>query len=204
MNFSASELVKYSAKKIVYLVRKQIRIKTWMWERGVVYQKKIVEKLGIEAEEFRGCVTYKGHNIFFCVDGYKDNVFYEIKSFLDEDGNEKELTEQDMWFYNQSIVQCAFYKSLLILSESDVLFTPKFRLKEGYEFKTIKFNKNNRFVLLFGNLMKREVDVLDPNAIFDYYCRKIDAIEELDYDKAKAFDHLFKHKDWDNLKQYIK
>lgn len=214
-NFSASDLIKRSCAQIVYLHNKQKQIYTDMMQNGTKYQEKIIDEEKIKnqvADELRGCYTYSNINekfinkpilfhIFFCIDMLKNNEFYEIKSILDENGNN--ITTYPQWYFNNSLLQCAFYKSLLMNLDTDKLYTPKFRIKEGYKKQCIQINNNANYYLKFGDVGLYQIDVLNPEKIIEFYKNKINHIYFYDYDIARKFDYQFKWKEYDFLNQYF-
>lgn len=201
-NISASDLIKRSAKQLVYLRLKKEKIHNWMMERGVEYQHKVVKDESLQntvTEELRGCYPYKNYNIFFCIDMLKDSAFYEIKSIFDEEGNPTLV--YDDWYLNQSILQCAFYKSLIMKMPSTILYTPKFRIKEGYKKISVDVKREWPYYLMFGEVGVYEVQVLDPDSIIDFYINKIESLG--DYTSAGCFDSKYKWKEFDELKNYF-
>jgi len=204
IKYSAADLIKKSCRQIVFLRNKKEQIVSAMQRKGIQFQSKITNEIkeqnkGEVAEELRGSYSYNNKTIFFCIDLYFNECFYEVKSIFDEDGNVSDI--YDDWYLNNSLLQCAFYKSLLMLGDNDKLFTPKFRLREGFEFKVQEINKLNDYFLIFGNVGKYKIDVLDPEAIVDFYKYKIESLE--DYNAASAFDAKFKRKEFDILKEYF-
>ena len=202
MKYSASELVKRSSMQLVYLREKNMRILTKMMANGTAYQSHIVKDeslANIVAEEMRGCYTYDDNQIFFCIDMIKNGDFYEIKSVLNESGEDAD--EYDEWYLNSSLLQCAFYKSLIMRMDSDILFTPKFRVKEGYKKTYLKIDKNANYYLKFGKIGEYKVDVTDPDKLIDFYKNKINSLT--DYYSAKNFDIEFKHKEFGLLEKYF-
>ena len=64
--------------------------------------------------------------------------------------NIDEGTEVAQWFLESSLLQCAFYKSLLLHSNGFVT-TPKFRIKEGYSKESKRVDVNKPYILHIGN-----------------------------------------------------
>lgn len=205
VKYSASDLIKKSCRQIIFLRNKKEQIISRMQLKGTQFQSKISEEIkilnkGIIAEELRGVYNYDNITIFFCIDLYVNNCFYEIKSIFDKNGNES--LEYEDWYLNNSLLQCAFYKSLLMLGENNTLFTPKFRLKEGFEFKAQPINKYNDYFLIFGNVEKYKIEVTNPEEIIYFYKQKIEHLKN--YDCATIFDSKYKRKEFDFLKKYFK
>lgn len=205
IKYSASDLIKKSCRQIVFLRNKKEQIISAMQRKGVQFQSKITEEVrlsnkGEVAEELRGSYSYNDIVIFFCIDLYANDCFYEVKSIFDRDGNES--TTYEDWYLNNSLLQCALYKSLLMLGDNDCLFTPKFRLKEGFEFKAQPINKLNDYFLIFGNVAKYKIDIINPIEIINFYKEKISSLEN--YDVATIFDNKYKRKEFKLLKKYFK
>lgn len=189
INFSAADLVKKSAAQIKYFYDRKIKYVSDMQKMGVQYQKEKAESLGITAEEFRG--SYKDGNILihFSNDMITDDKIIEVKMIIGE---------YEDWFLEGSLLQCAFYKSMIMLSETDpvYLFTPKFRIKEGYEREIITVPRNIDYHLLFGN-DEYNIVVNNPKKIVDFFVEKAKIIAESsyhDYDNVKKHDEKFKFK----------
>lgn len=204
IKYSAADLIKKSCRQMVFLRNKKEQIVSAMQRKGVQFQSKITEEIkeqnrGEVAEELRGSYSYDNKTIFFCVDLYFNECFYEVKSIFDKDGNVSDT--YDEWYLNISALQCAFYKSLLMLGDNGRLFTPKFRIREGFEFKAQEINKFNDYFLIFGNVGKYKIEVSDPEAIIDFYKYKIESL--VDYDTASIFDYKYKRKEFDILKEYF-
>lgn len=208
LKYSAADLVKRSAAQIVYLINKRQVIYNWMIEKGMEFQSKIVKDeslANIVAEEMRGCYSYESLendnkiDIFFCIDMIKNGCFYEIKSVLDQEGND--TTEYPEWYLRSSVLQCAFYKSLLLRMEGNVLFTPKFRLKEGYKKAALEVDVNAPYYLIFGNVGTFEIEVKNPDKIIDFYKNKISYLSSLGI--ARIFDGYHKWKEFDELQEFF-
>lgn len=84
-NISASDLIKRSAKQLVYLRLRKEKIYNLMMERGVEYQHKVIKDESLQntvTEELRGCYPYKNYNIFFCIDMLKNSAFMKLSLSL--------------------------------------------------------------------------------------------------------------------------
>jgi len=131
---------------------------------------------------------------------YAGGIFYEVKSILDEFG--KESDEYEGWYLESSLLQCALYKSLLIEGNNERLYTPKFRLREGYKMRCVEVDINGPYQLIFGSKLKYEVEVLDSRSIIEYYESKVGAC--VDYDSATKWDAEHKFKDFSLLRDYFR
>jgi hypothetical protein len=204
IKYSAADLLKKSAMQLVFLKNKKEKIATKYQLKGNDFQFKVSDNeksknKGFFAEELRGSYSNENSIIFFCVDMISDGVFYEIKSIQDRDGN---LTnEYPKWYLESSLLQCAFYKSLLIEGNNKTLYTPKFRLKEGFEFKAMDVDVNSDYVLIFGEKLKYKITVNSPKEIIEYYLNKINHLNN--YEQAKAYDSKFKFKDFYYLSTFF-
>lgn len=203
--YSASDLIKKSSRQIVFLRNKKERIATAMQRKGIEFQSKITNDVrlsnkGIVAEELRGSYSYDDVTIFFCVDLFANDCFFEVKSVFDDDGNNS--LEYEEWYLKNSILQCALYKSLLMLGDNDCLFTPKFRIREGFEYKAQPVNKLNDYFLIFGDVAKYKIEVDNPMEIINFYKKKINSL--CDYDTATVFDNMYKRKEFETLSNHFK
>lgn len=202
MKYSASKLIKCSAAQIVYFKNRAEHFLNRQLLLGEQYQSKIIKDeslANIVADEMRGCYAYNNIEIFFCVDMIKNGEFYEIKSIFDDNGNE--TLEYPEWYLHSSLLQCAFYKSLILKMDGNILYTPKFRIKEGYKKVHIQINKKAPYYLLFGQVGKYEIQVQNPDKIIEFYKDKIEHCN--DYSSAREFDSKYKFKEFDLLKQYF-
>ena len=204
IKYSASDLIKKSCRQIVFLRNKRQQIATSMQNKGIKFQSKITDDIkqlnsGRAAEELRGQYLAGDILIFFCVDIFADNKFYEVKSIQDKDGNI--TTEYPQWYLESSLLQCALYKSLLIEGNNDVLFTPKFRIKEGFEYVAQPVDKFGDYFLIFGDVAKYQITVNDSTSIIDFYLDKIEHCAN--YDLATKFDNNYKRKEFELLSQFF-
>ena len=191
MNFSAADLVKKSATQIKYIRDKMISIHTWKMDHGIEYEKKVAkENLG-SCEELRTAYSNDDIVIFACHDIVCDDKVVEVKTT--EFGEEQ-------WYFESSLLQTAFYKSLLMTSEGD-LYTPKFRIKEGYNKEYKKINPDTPYHLRFG---EKEYDVVvnNPKAIIEYFLDKA-KITMLEYDDCRSYDERHKFKHFEEQKNYF-
>lgn len=194
--FSAANLVKRSAMQICYLRNKRISIYNRNIARGVVFQKKAAEELehyGESCEEQRSSLNINDITIFASHDIVTDNFLMEVKTY------DPTLSEGD-WFMHYSQLQTAFYKSIVMASDGNT-FTPKFRLKEGYNKKFVRVDTDIPYLLLFGDRLFK-VEVKDRDAILDYFSNK--ASKTYDYTEAKEYDKEHKHKEYDECKKFFK
>ena len=191
--FSAADLVKRSAAQIKYLRDrrdKQIKTITEKMQFGQNYQHQVAQKMEA-AEEFRTSVTIDDIVIFACHDIVCQDKLVEIKTT-------QFGTEQ--WYLESCLLQVAFYKSLVMLSDG-YMFTPKFRIKEGYKKECKKINKLIPYYLQFGET-KYIVDVKNPSTIVDYFVTKAKATLN-SYADARNYDEKHKFKHFKELKRYF-
>lgn len=192
--YSASELLKKSAAQIVFFKNKRQAI-TDRINRGMKFQHKVAEEKGCTAEEFRTCIEYKDIIIFACHDLITEDGFVEVK-------NIDEGTEVPQWFLESSLLQCAFYKSLLLHSNGFVT-TPKFRIKEGYNKESKRVDINKPYILHIGN-DEYKVSLKNKKAsekILEYFYEK--AKSTINYDDARLYDSTHKFKHFEHLKEYF-
>lgn len=189
--YSASDLIKKSASQITFFKKKRENITNMLNKRieeGVKFQHEVAVEKGCAAEEFRTTVKYKDIIIFACHDLITDDAFIEVKNI---DDDTKPIPS---WYLESSLLQCAFYKSLLLLSNSKVI-SPKFRIKEGYDRQVLRVNINNPYILHIGN-DEYEVTLNEEDShikIVEYFYQK--ASMTSDYDIAHGYDnkHKFQH-----------
>ena len=193
MNFSAAELVKRSAAQLLLFAIKAKNYKPTAGQlKGNSYAEKVVEKEGGSAER-RGTVAIDNNKlIFFCVDLVQNNKFIEIKHI----DPERSLEE---WYLQSSLLQSAFYAALL--EDVDVLFTPKFKRKEGYKQEVTPVPTLKTFELWFGN---EKYQVFPNQTLKQHYINKAKLLEEAlaieSFDMCREFDTEFKHKEYDIFK----
>ena len=187
--FSAADLCKKSAAQILYLRNKQERIRTWRMEMGIKYQHQVAEQKEDAAEEFRTSIADGDIVIFACHDIVCPDKLIEVKSIEGE-------TEQ--WYFESSLLQTAYYKSIVMSSDGH-MFTPKFRLREGYKKEHKKVNPNIAYHLLFGE-EEFDIEVQNPQKMVEYFFTKAEATL-LDYATARAYDAEHKFKHYEELKE---
>lgn len=184
---SASDLVKRSALQIRYLRIKREQILTRRMLSGIAYQNKVAVELQAEdAQEFRTTLSVDDLTIFACHDIVTSDYIMEVKSI--EEGSKVED-----WYIESSLLQTAFYKALLMCSDGKV-FTPKFRIKEGYKRQMKQLDVNLPYRLKLGNLASYEVNVVSPMELIKYFAEK-GRITFLSREECVAYDkiHKFKH-----------
>lgn len=196
--FSASDLIKKSAAQIKYLqLRRELYRKklTENCQRGVNYQAKMACKLEA-AEEFRGTYCQDDIVIYFCNDLVTTNKIVEVKSIVGE---------AESWYFESSLLQTAFYKAMLMLS-SGWLFTPKFRIKEGYARDKIHVDPFIDYHLLFGNKEYKITipTIEDAKIIVDFFVQKASIIAKGSWDEARSFDSKYKFKQYEALNNHFK
>jgi hypothetical protein len=189
MNFGAADLVKRSAKQLVYLALKGADVTpTEQQKQGNQYAAKITGAIKNASEEKRGHIVINDMNLYFTVDMAVDNRFIEIKMVNSPNPPD--------WYRNSSLVQAAFYADLL--RHVTYLDTPVFRLKEGYAQEIIPVPDERSFELWFGE----ETYLVQPNPSLAYhYFTKMNlvknCIRKQDYMLAEAYDNMYKHKEFD-------
>lgn len=194
MNFSASELVKRSASQLVYIYIKRIEYEaTPRQYRGNIHAEKIIELEEASAER-RGVINIEKDLLFFCVDMVKGNTYVEIKMVEGE---------YEQWYLESSIVQSAFYASLL--EDVKTLDTPKFRKKEGYKQKVDIVEESKKFELWFG---EDRYDIVPSDKLKQHFIEKLiivkRGVESRNFDEARIWDAKFKFKEYDMYKPKYK
>lgn len=192
--FSASDLVKQSAFQIWYLRRKRLRLApTTSQKKGLEYQREVsTQNHGLE--EMKGIYIKDDVQISFCNDFINKTGVYEVK-YVDLS---RALPD---WYFTVSLLQTAFYKSLLMLSDGK-LVTPAFKIKEGCEKVICMIDPNSNYFLLFGN-KKYQIEVFNPYAIVNHFLEKARTTLEKEPYSAQSHDAMYKHKDYEYLKQWF-
>ena len=191
--FSASDLIKCSAKKICYMRGRPRPITTKRQNDG----NKWAESMIMGFPEMRGIYRAKYGTIFYSFDEirpYKDCLkLIEYKSVED-------INKIEDWYLSNSILQMAFYTSLLMLNNDKILSTASFYLKNGNPFNKIDARYTKR-VLSFLNMggVKFQVNVIEPYRIVGLFLMK--ASMSVNYTKATAYDAEYKFKEYDRLKK---
>lgn len=201
MNYSASELVKRSAAQLLYL-RTHNNIQQTMTQRAIMgeeYQHNYVSSErscnDTVYEEMAGCYRSGGDTIFFSVDMVKNGTCYEIKSVSND------IPLED-WYLKSSVLQCAFYKSLIANMNTNILRTAKFMLRNGSPYKEVYVDRQRPYHLILGNVGEWQVDIVNDGVILDFYLNKIAHLDS--YDSARKFDSMYKHREYEALSRYIK
>lgn len=199
-NYSASELLKHSAAQLVYFRRTKTQSPvTTNMKIGESYQSKVSDETRGEghkvADEMGGHYTDGNNVIYFCIDIVREDCFVEVKSVLNENGEDS--LSYPNWYFEASILQCAVYKALLMNMDGNTLVTPKFRLNAGYANRSIEVDRSLPYTLKFGSVGIYRVDVKNDAALLKFLKDKIKALK--DYDTARAFDAKYKHKEFSLL-----
>lgn len=201
MIFGASSLVKCSASQLLYrnlfpdrckVSKKQIE----MMRLGNEHSEKIVSKNKALFEKRGKFITPNNNIIYFCIDMVKSNMFTEIKMVTPPVEN---------WYLEKSILQSCLYATLL--KNVKELDTPKFLIDKGFSNDIINIEDKFKYRLLFGKdrfiIYKK-----DNMNIREHYLEKADLIQSCiknrDFDKCKAWDLEFKHKEFNILKPKFK
>ena len=107
------------------------------------------------------------------------------------------------WYLHSSILQCAFYKSMMLLGARH-LETASFYVNLGNKRVTTEFGDETRsikYILIFGE-EKYEILVDNPYQIVSFFEYKAACCN--DWTSAKRWDEKYKHREWDMLKNNIK
>lgn len=191
MLFSASSLVKLSAKAVCYYHTHDRQQKnTGVSQKvGNEFGAKLVKGM----PEMRGSYKFNNHIIYYCFDDIRvSNIIrlYEFKSV--------QRGEVADWYLNNSILQTAYYHALAVVNPNKDYITAKF-----YPGRTQKLtiNKKLRSILIIGD-KKYKVVVKNAQEIVKFFERK--AVASLNYNSAEVWDAKYKHKEFDALKKYIR
>ena len=160
-------------------------------EHGVEYEHKVAEENKGSCMEMVTVYNREDITIFACHDIVCDDKIIEVKTT--EFGHER-------WYFESSLVQVAFYKSLLMTSNGD-LFTPKFRIREGYNKDYKKAKPDIEYHLRFGD-EEYKIDVIHPESIIQYFLNKA-KVTMLEYDDCRKYDKAHKFRHYSDLCQYF-
>lgn len=195
MYFSASSLVKKSARQLIYLKQKNVKKRPTKRQRaGNEYAAKVATSKYVE---MRGSYkTASDYWIYFSFDEVKPKK------------NHTELIEikqvqrgSPHWYLEQSLLQCAFYRALFLKSNKR-LQTATFAQKRFVARKLNLQGKKTFSILKFGN-KKYKIYIRNSGAILDFFTHKAEIISSLDYEKALDFDKRFKHKEFHHLRKFF-
>lgn len=162
---------------------------------GEKFQKAVADTIpNIIGEEMRGKYVnnHFGITINFSNDIVCADKIIEVKSVTGK---------YEPWYLQSSILQCAFYKSMIILGAKH-LETASFYVNLGNRrVETDVKQRSLRYILIFGE-EKYEIFVNNPYQIVGFFENK--AIHCTDWNSAKKWDEMYKHCEYETLKQYIK
>ena len=161
---------------------------------GEKFQKAVSNTIhNIIGEEMRGKYVNNelGITINFSNDIVCDDKIIEVKSVCGEYPD---------WYLHSAILQCAFYKSMMLLGARH-LETASFYVNLGNERVQTDINpaRGIRYILIFGE-EKYEIFVSDPYQIVGFFENK--AVNCMDWSSAKRWDEMYKHREFECLAQY--
>ena len=209
---SASDLVKKSAKQLVYLKYRQLH-----------YNEKpnptSAQKIGVEKQLQRSTSQYlemRGINyitsdktIFFSFD---EVISKKKKTIFIEHKNIDDMKTLEQWYIDYSIFQVAFYAALA--EQVNSYQTASFFTKQGYEKKELYVSNKKVFHLYFkseSETLAYKVKVLEPSKILAFYTKKMNCLDfslksdmNKVYDKATLFDSKYKREEIKLLSKYYK
>jgi len=197
ITFSAKDLCTRSCMQIKMLAEHPERKSppSAMVYYGEAFQKAVARTIpNIIGEEMRGKYTNDrlGITINFSNDIVCNDKIIEVKSV-----NGK----YEDWYLQSSILQCAFYKSMMLLGARH-LETASFYVNLGNERVQTEIDpsRNIRYILIFGE-EKYEIFVSNPYQIVGFFENK--AVCSTDWTSAKRWDEMYKHREFECLAQYI-
>ena len=186
---SASQLVKNSAAGICYnRLNAKIPVISDQMLKGEEFAR---ERYTSHLIEMGGIVYINKVKIAFSIDEViaKEDHFkcIEYKSLITEDAG---------WYFESSLIQSAFY--FVLISNVESLTTSAFvKTDERY---TIGLDRSVRYYLNFQDDIY-EISLKYPLELLSFYYRK--ALASISYDKGRAWDKLYKHKEYPLLKHYF-
>ena len=197
--FSAKDLCSKSCTQIrMFALHPELRQKTPTQiehaNAGEQFQRRIARSAKtLVGEEFSGYYQQGDIRIFFSNDIVCTESIVEVK-YVDP----SRVLED--WYFNQSILQAAFYYSLLLETDNKVLKTAKFRVNAGYPEQIYKFTNSVKYFLCFGDHIY-QITKVESSRIVDFYMSKAIAVQS--WNTAKEFDANFKFKEFNILKKYF-
>ncbi len=194
INISCSDLIKKSAKAICYFrkKRKQFLVTENMIKGNESAERKIISEL----KEMRGTFVFDNVLLHYTFDEIQKT---KNKITLVEHKNIEEDSVVEDWYLNYSLLQVAFYHSLLILNPSKEYFTALFFRKQGFNTNYLKLETEKIQSILFIGTEKYLIKPISPEIIVDFYFNK--AIASMEYESAIEWDLNWKFKEYDNLKK---
>jgi len=194
--FSAKDLCTRSCMQIKMLTEHpEMRPQpSAMVSYGEKFQKAVADTIpNIIGEEMRGKYVNAAHaiTINFSNDIVCADKIIEVKSVTGK---------YEPWYLQYSILQCAFYKSMMLLGARR-LETASFYVNLGNPRVETDVNlRSIRYILIFGE-EKYEIFVSDPYQIVGFFEHK--AYCSLDWNTAKQWDEQYKHREYECLKEFI-
>lgn len=194
-SFSAKDLCMRSCMQIrMFMLHPEKRPQpTQNMLEGVAFQDNVCKSLkNVIDQEMVGEMYDGDDTIRFSIDIVTSDAFMEVKSV----DKEREVPD---WYRQSSLLQCAVYYALLQESDGG-LHTAKFRCDQGFERISCQANKDNPYVLIFGD-ERYSISLLNKRAILDFIIEKKNACSS--WDDAKAFDNQYKKKEFEVLSKYF-
>ena len=187
--FAASELCRRSALALKY--RRDNNIVDSVNENMLAGEKHQLAYTPQNAfPEMRGTFVHNYININFCIDYIVPNEYAcEVKS----------LRIDENWYKAACIVQCGFYKAM-IMSGVNNFQTATFMFEKTNVRHELLVDKNIPYYLQYG-MDSYLIETDKPERIVDFFVDK--AIASLEWDTAREFDNKFKRHEWPILKNYI-
>jgi hypothetical protein len=195
ISFSAKDLLTRSCMQIKMFAEHPEKkpLPSQMVAYGEKFQKAVADTIpNIVGEEMRGSYVNMAHGITinFSNDIVCEDKIIEVKSV--------KYPVED-WYLNSSLLQCAFYKSMIALGARH-FETASFYVNLGHERKYVDVSQAVRYILIFGE-EKYEVFVSSPHDVVWFFEHK--ALCSTDWSIAKAWDAKYKHREFECLNQYI-
>ena len=196
MRYSAALLVKQSAAQLNYHFRKAQKAGKGMvvpdaFEYIPTKEQKDGNKWADDQtvsdfKEMRGQFTYDGDTIYFCIDEIQ--VLKNRLKFIEH--KKPPGDPKQKWYRENSIIQVAFYQSLLLYADSKLLVPSSFSSAIS-PISTRNFKIT--WILNCGG-DKYRITVKDHLKIMRFFLTKLRASR--DYNTSKRFDQSWKHKEW--------
>lgn len=195
MLFSASDVIKFSASKIVYISKHGKKDVTIGQLQGESY----AEKHSLGLKEMRGCFSFDDDKVFFSFDEIR---VCDLYYFIEHKSIDKSRNLED-WYFKSSTMQVAFYSALYRFSNVKTYETATFYKEKTNEnnvlsLKDVEYNKC-RFLLNFGGDIY-EIILHDDRSLMKFFYNKMKSCYS--YDSAKQWDNFYKNKEYEYVKSF--
>lgn len=193
-HISAAQLCKKSARQILYLqYRPQVNIVTPEQYAGIKYQKTATKS---KYQEMCGTYHVKDTNVYFSWDEVQVTSGGKLM-FIE---HKQVSSDYEKWYLHNSMLQTALYAALTV--NTPVFKTAKFYQKLGNkEYELFRQGYSSQFYLKFGKTTYK-CKLINSAKLLNFIKKKVQAL--VSWDDATSFDAKWKHKEYEQLKEYFK